>query len=126
MIKRRSKREIRATAVDWLARIDSGDSEGDREEFAQWCAADARHAEEAAELQRAWVVLDVRSTGDDAERIRIGLQRRMTVRAKRRAAAATACLLIGLVGVHEWNLHSRAPKREMASAVRYVETKCAR
>ena len=118
MIKRRSKREIRATAVDWLARIDSGNSEGDRAEFAQWCAADARHREVVAELQRAWAVLDGRSTGNDAERIRIGLQRRMTVRAKRRAAAATACLLIGLVGVHQWNLRSRAPEQEMASVVR--------
>ncbi len=30
MIKRRSKREIRAMAVDWLAQIDCGDSEGYR------------------------------------------------------------------------------------------------
>ena len=48
---------IEATAAAWLAQRDAGWSAADADIFAQWVAADPRHADAVARLERTWATL---------------------------------------------------------------------
>jgi len=45
---------IRASAAEWLTRLEEQADPNLRDEFEQWCAADARHRAEFLRLQAAW------------------------------------------------------------------------
>lgn len=96
-------RAQRDAAARWLVRLDGGlDQAGDQEALRRWLAADPRHAQALREAQALWAALEGPVRAEAAHRAqRRGWRRWWPEAGPSRAAwawAATACVLLGLVG----------------------------
>ncbi len=80
---------IEDRAADWLARRDAGFAPADAAAFAQWRAADPRHAAAVRELENAWTLLGRPRAAGQAARVLADLEKRARIRHFRRARRFT-------------------------------------
>jgi transmembrane sensor len=92
---------IEETAARWLFRRTAALTPAEKAEFETWHAADARHREAFARLERDWAVLDRPLSRGRPEALLQQLHVRAVRRRRRRAAlaGATCLLLVGLAAV---------------------------
>jgi transmembrane sensor len=88
---------IEAAASDWIVRRDSGLSDQEQRAFANWLAADPRHAAAVGELEQAWTFLDRPRAAGRADEMAGKLRSRVSERRRRLGLGVAAVALISFV-----------------------------
>ncbi len=109
---------IEDAASDWVVRREGNFSAAEERTYRRWIAADARHAEAIARLEKTWALLSRPRMAGRADEMTVALQARVARRRRRRTGAALATLLLILSGGAVWR--ELTPERPFPPAANAV------